>query len=280
MSKKRAKLAKNRAASKPASPPVCATTAPPDEVDASDPAAAHFFSAPPVTYDEEPAAIVEAEAPVRRVVASPERRRYLGRVVASALALSLAICVAAAVRVATVHADTSVAPPRSQPAQATLSPPAEAVTPVSEEPAETPPGSSALSASSASSAAGAPLPAQAPVAAAANEVAPATSEVPAAAPVPGSDVPTKVDAPVDTDPAAAREAKHTSQHALDRGDAVASIEAGERSTALDPTDAEAWLILGAAYQTRGTYSDARRCFASCVRLAKRGPRGECAALLR
>jgi Flp pilus assembly protein TadD len=82
------------------------------------------------------------------------------------------------------------------------------------------------------------------------------------------------------DPAAALVARRTSQGALERGNAKASIEAGEQSVTLDPTDAEAWLILGAAYQARGTYPEARRCFSSCVHIATRGPRGECAALLR
>jgi hypothetical protein len=75
-------------------------------------------------------------------------------------------------------------------------------------------------------------------------------------------------------------AKRASQTALEEGRANEAIEAGERAVALDPTDAEAWLILGAGYDQRGTRADARRCFTSCVRLATHGPRGECAALLR
>jgi Flp pilus assembly protein TadD len=60
----------------------------------------------------------------------------------------------------------------------------------------------------------------------------------------------------------------------------AAIEAGERSVQLDPTDGEAWLILGAAYQTKGDAKEARRCYKSCVEQGKRGPRNECAAMLR
>jgi Flp pilus assembly protein TadD len=59
-----------------------------------------------------------------------------------------------------------------------------------------------------------------------------------------------------------------------------AIEQGERSVALDTADAETWLILGAAYMQRGKYAQARRCFSSCVQLAQRGARSECAALLR
>ena len=77
--------------------------------------------------------------------------------------------------------------------------------------------------------------------------------------------------------AAAREVARTE---LSRGHARQSIEAGERSVALDPTDGEAWLVLGAAYQSKGAVADARRCFKACVSQAKRGPRGECSAMLR
>jgi Flp pilus assembly protein TadD len=74
--------------------------------------------------------------------------------------------------------------------------------------------------------------------------------------------------------------KSASQAALERGNVGASIAAGERSVALDPTDAESWLILGAAYQQQGNDHDARRCFVACMRNANRGPKRECAAMLR
>ena len=49
---------------------------------------------------------------------------------------------------------------------------------------------------------------------------------------------------------------------------------------LDATDAEAWLILGAAYQEKGNIAEARRAYASCVKEGKTGPRTECAKMLR
>jgi len=61
---------------------------------------------------------------------------------------------------------------------------------------------------------------------------------------------------------------------------TAAIEAGEASVAADPTDAEAWLLLGAAYDSKGRPADARRAYQSCMQQGKRGPKGECAALLR
>jgi cytochrome c-type biogenesis protein CcmH/NrfG len=74
--------------------------------------------------------------------------------------------------------------------------------------------------------------------------------------------------------------KKEAQAALERGQAADSIDAGERSVALDPSDGEAWLILGAAYQSKGDIKAARRCFRSCIELGKRGDRSECLAMLR
>lgn len=101
-----------------------------------------------------------------------------------------------------------------------------------------------------------------------------SAAAPAAAPSASAEAVTK------PDPAAARDAKRKAQRALDSGKLALAIEAGERAVALDEADAESWLILGAAYQSRGNSAEARRCFSSCLRLGKRGPRGECAAMLR
>jgi Flp pilus assembly protein TadD len=78
----------------------------------------------------------------------------------------------------------------------------------------------------------------------------------------------------------AAQAKRDAQDALEKGQTAQAIEAGERCVALDSSDAEAWLILGAAYDQKGAHGEARRCFATCAQLAKRGPWRECAALLR
>ena len=90
-------------------------------------------------------------------------------------------------------------------------------------------------------------------------------------------------APSATDPATptktALEEKKDSQRALDRGKSKDAIASGERSVALDPADGEAWLILGAAYQEQGKMADARRCYQACLKEGKRGPKGECAAML-
>jgi hypothetical protein len=78
----------------------------------------------------------------------------------------------------------------------------------------------------------------------------------------------------------ASDAKRQSLHELELDHFVASIEAGERSVAQDPTDADTWLILGAAYLKRGAYMDARRCFTTCGHQATHGDRFQCWALLR
>lgn len=102
---------------------------------------------------------------------------------------------------------------------------------------------------------------------------PAKAEPPAAPVAPAaasSDAPTKT----------ALEEKKDAQRLLDRGKSKDAIAAGERSVALDPADGEAWLLLGAAYQEQGKMADARRCYQACIKEGKRGPKGECAAMLR
>jgi hypothetical protein len=78
----------------------------------------------------------------------------------------------------------------------------------------------------------------------------------------------------------ALEEKNDARRALERGKLTESIEAGERAVALDPQDGEAWLLLGAAYQDKGKVGEARRCYAACLKQGKRGPLGECQAMLR
>jgi hypothetical protein len=79
---------------------------------------------------------------------------------------------------------------------------------------------------------------------------------------------------------AGRKAKLESQNRLDRGDAKSAIEAGERSVSVDPSDAEAWLLLGAAYQQVGDLRNASRAFSACLKDATRGDKSDCAAMLR
>jgi len=86
-------------------------------------------------------------------------------------------------------------------------------------------------------------------------------------------------APSEGDKKGAAQEKRTLQTLLDQGAFGKAIEAGERSVALDPTDGDAWLMLGAAYQSVGKAAEARRSFASCVSEGKRGQISECRSML-
>jgi hypothetical protein len=80
-------------------------------------------------------------------------------------------------------------------------------------------------------------------------------------------------------PAAARVAREEARRLLEGGAAAAATAAAIRSVELDPTDAEAWLILGAAYQLAGDGTEARNAFRSCSKLATHGGVGECRAFV-
>lgn len=134
-------------------------------------------------------------------------------------------------------------------------------------------------------------PGHAPPAAAAQKIeAPKPAPEPAKVETPKVDVPPPVEAapaagavkdePRAADPDAAKADKKVARQNLERGKLADAIEAGERSVGADPTDGEAWLILGAAYQEKGNMTEARRCYRSCVEQGKRGPKSECAAMLR
>lgn len=110
----------------------------------------------------------------------------------------------------------------------------------------------------------------------------ATAPLPPALPEPvaATSVATAIGAPPLPDEAAASDTKHAAQKALEHGQVARAITFGEQSVQLDPTDAEGWLILGAAYLQKGAFKDAHRCFTSCVKQATHGARSECAALSR
>lgn len=111
---------------------------------------------------------------------------------------------------------------------------------------------------------------------------PVPESVAAAAPLaPSAVAAASVADPVGDAPAKrAADEKKNARTALERGQSKKAVEAGERAVALDPTDGESWLLLGAAYQEIGKPGDARRCFTSCVKEGKKGPIGECRAMLR
>jgi tetratricopeptide (TPR) repeat protein len=108
------------------------------------------------------------------------------------------------------------------------------------------------------------------------------AEVPKAAePAKTEDVkPVAAAAPAAPGDKTALQEKNDARRNLERGKLADAIAAGERSVALDPQDGEAWLLLGAAYQEKGNRPEARRCYTSCMKEGKRGPIGECRAMIR
>jgi DNA-binding response OmpR family regulator len=69
------------------------------------------------------------------------------------------------------------------------------------------------------------------------------------------------------------------QRALEHGERKRAIDLSKQATVNDPTDAEAWLTLGAAYDASGRGYEARASYRSCVAKGA-GPRvDECKALL-
>lgn len=186
--------------------------------------------------------------PVR--LAAAARRRAFSRHVMGVVALSVMLCIAAFVRSATGGSTTSAASSTVPDVVAVAEPPRVA-------------------------------PFQIPAAETASPAAP-PSEAPAAAVDTAAVATAAAAAPTvvaELAPIPARAAREEARHALDRGAAAAAIAAGMQSVELDPTDAEAWLILGAAYQLAGKGAEARNAFYSCSKLAKRGDVGECRALV-
>jgi Flp pilus assembly protein TadD len=123
----------------------------------------------------------------------------------------------------------------------------------------------------------APPPAETQAASVPSTPPPAETAAAVAAPPAETAAPAPTEAP-ELDPKAAAKEKNTARTLLERGKHNDAIEAGERSVALDPTDGEAWLILGAAYQEKGDMKNARRSYKACLEQGKRGPKYECAAM--
>jgi hypothetical protein len=78
----------------------------------------------------------------------------------------------------------------------------------------------------------------------------------------------------------AKEEREDARRLLEKGKTQDAIMAALRSTSLDPEDADAWLLLGGAYQTAGKSADARAAYSSCAKQAKRGELRECRLMLR
>ena len=210
----------------------------------------------------------EEDFPDRRLIqlASPAtraRRAHFTRYVKAGMGLAAMLCIAAFVRV-------TVAGPPGRDAEAVGASAAVQIEPVANAAEHAPfsPYSPAAPPTAVAAAEiGARIPAPPPEPSPASESAIAEMAVVEIA---------AVEKPAKT----AAEEKRDARSLLERYNAKGAIEAGERSVALDPTDGDAWLILGAAYQEVGQLDGARRAFQACLKQAKRGPVGECRAMLQ
>jgi hypothetical protein len=245
-----------------------------EETPTRDELASRFFAKPepttqaPLPVDDAAREIARFESP-----AFKERQRYLMRYVAGAVAFSGAICLAAFFRIAAAATDPSAQMPHASQAARAFEP---FPTPPAELPAEP-----VVAAAVIAPPPPAPVPQEAPVAA--TPVAPAAPAAPAKPSLEPASTPAAASpaAVAPSEGPSARESKDAAMQALEHGKWNAAIASAERSVKLDPTDAEAWLILGGAYQERGSDRAAHRAYASCSQSAKPShARSECASLAR
>lgn len=196
-----------------------------------------------------------------------ERRHRFTRWVRWAVAGAAVLCLAATVRtVATKPAPVSV--PKAAAAQVVKVEAPKAEAPKAEAPKAEAPKAEAVT------------PGTAPEA---QTAAPAKAEEPKAEPA-ADKVEAKADAPkaapTEDDLKAAVTQKRAAQNALERSKLDDAIAAGEKAVELNPADGESWLILGASYQQKGKLPEARKAFKACTEQGKKGPIGECRAMLR
>lgn len=199
-----------------------------------------------------------------------ERRARFARYVTAAVGIAAIVCLAAALRTALKTAPIAEAPVSAvavanDRARAAPDAPSRA-TPLQE--------AAATAAKAPTRAEPSAVPAAAPPEVASNAaVAPVAAAPADSAASVGDDQATELTGD-------AKEEKSKARVALEKRKLVEAIEAGQRSVRLDPTDGEAWLLLGAAHQERGSIGEARKAYAACVKEAKTGPRQECAKMLR
>jgi Flp pilus assembly protein TadD len=65
---------------------------------------------------------------------------------------------------------------------------------------------------------------------------------------------------------------------IEQGRMRDGITAARATLEADPTDAETYLLLGAALQELGQWKESRAVFGQCVEQATVGPKSECRAL--
>ncbi len=83
-----------------------------------------------------------------------------------------------------------------------------------------------------------------------------------------------------SDPEEAKQERNRAKRALESGRLKEAVTAGEHAVTLDPTDADAWLYLGAAYQELGDQGNANRCYRACLAQGTHGNKGECSMMMK
>jgi hypothetical protein len=273
-------------AASPSSPPTAEADAPASEP----PIPPDDLSVPPVSLDDWDSPFFSEGSPdepdpraARHALfaSTAERRAHLSRYVIAAVAFSAAICLVALAKAALFRAGEG----DSAPAAATLVGRA-SLDPLPIASRDVPPGSDMHTeitgsaggeAPKAAEPAADPAPLDSPALAAPSASAGAA---PSASVDPSSVIATSAAADAAVDPGEALRQREACRAALEQNKLGAAVGAGERAVALDPGDGEAWLVLGAAYQERGDLANARRCYRACLSEGKRGPRKECADMLR
>jgi tetratricopeptide (TPR) repeat protein len=225
---------------------------------------AGFFEWPPrASHESTPQWGPDPALELNESPLAKQRRAQLKTYVSIAVGIASAVCVAALVKGALANARDNSSVPRHATAAVR-----QASRPLPEAPPEkSPPAPRAYVATRVGASSNATGDSPTPV-------------TPAAEPPANEEGPNAANEAPDPDPREAARQKEASQAALEHGRIAASIEAGEHAILLDPSDADAWLVLGAAYQQKGDLREARRCYKACVQRAPRGNRRECIAMLR
>ncbi len=238
---------------------------------------AEFFAPPPPRMPHGMGMDDDLDEPQLRVFSAEakERRKKNVRVVTWFVGGCLALTAIAAVRHATRTEEPPPPPPSVSAAQTSANAP-EPTAPTSTTPSSASPSASTIVATdqdAATTSASTPSDAGA-LALTTTEDASDQSTQDAGASTDASS------ASLSSNPEEARQERDRAKRALESGRLKEAITAGEHAVALDPTDADSWLYLGAAYQEQGDRGNANRCYRACLAQGTHGNKGECSMMMK
>jgi hypothetical protein len=125
-------------------------------------------------------------------------------------------------------------------------------------------------------------PVAAPIPEASAPLAPVAAVAPVAAPIPEASAPLAPAAPKEM-PVPTLDVEQTKARALravSSGRYTEGMALSQAAIDADPTDAQGYLLLGAALQEKGQEGKAMQVFAECALKATHGPKGDCRALAK